>query len=102
MNIRRPERRSLIESKVRPGSIVREGRTRCPQPAPIRGQLVCAVQSCHVLVPAFPVASVALAEVAAAMHVVDALIDNVASHRMHAAVGFQETERVVYFRKYLG
>lgn len=29
----------------------------------------------------------------------DALVDNVASHRMHTALGFQETERVVYFRK---
>ena len=29
----------------------------------------------------------------------DALLDNLASHRMHAAVGFQETERVVYFRR---
>ena len=32
----------------------------------------------------------------------DALIDNVDSHRMHAALGFQETERVVGFRKRLG
>jgi aminoglycoside 6'-N-acetyltransferase I len=31
-----------------------------------------------------------------------ALIDNVGSHRMHAALGFQETERVVCFRKRLG
>jgi aminoglycoside 6'-N-acetyltransferase I len=31
----------------------------------------------------------------------DALIDNVDSHRMHAALGFQETERVVGFRKRL-
>jgi aminoglycoside 6'-N-acetyltransferase I len=29
----------------------------------------------------------------------DALIDNVDGHRMHAALGFQETERVVGFRK---
>lgn len=29
----------------------------------------------------------------------DALVDNVASHRMHTALGFQETERVVCFRK---
>jgi aminoglycoside 6'-N-acetyltransferase I len=32
----------------------------------------------------------------------DALIDNVDSHRMHAALGFLETERVVCFRKSLG
>lgn len=32
----------------------------------------------------------------------DALIDNVDSHRMHAALGFEETERVVAFRKRLG
>jgi aminoglycoside 6'-N-acetyltransferase I len=32
----------------------------------------------------------------------DALIDNVDSHRMHAALGFEETERVVSFRKFLG
>jgi aminoglycoside 6'-N-acetyltransferase I len=32
----------------------------------------------------------------------DALIDNVDSHRMHATLGFQETERVVGFRKRLG
>jgi len=31
----------------------------------------------------------------------DALIDNVESHRMHRAIGFQETERVVFFRKRL-
>ena len=29
----------------------------------------------------------------------DALLDNVASHAFHAALGFEETERVVYFRK---
>jgi aminoglycoside 6'-N-acetyltransferase I len=29
----------------------------------------------------------------------DALIDNEASHAMHRALGFVETERVVYFRK---
>jgi aminoglycoside 6'-N-acetyltransferase I len=29
----------------------------------------------------------------------DALIDNVRSHAMHRALGFAETERVVYFRK---
>ena len=29
----------------------------------------------------------------------DALLDNSASHRMHGALGFSETERVVYFRK---
>ena len=29
----------------------------------------------------------------------DALIDNAASHAAHAACGFEETERVVYFRK---
>jgi aminoglycoside 6'-N-acetyltransferase I len=29
----------------------------------------------------------------------DALLDNVASHAMHQALGFEETERVVYFRK---
>lgn len=31
----------------------------------------------------------------------DALLDNVASHRMHRALGFEETERVVFFRKEL-
>ncbi len=29
----------------------------------------------------------------------DALLDNTASHQMHKALGFSETERVVYFRK---
>jgi aminoglycoside 6'-N-acetyltransferase I len=29
----------------------------------------------------------------------DAFLDNSASHRMHGALGFSETERVVYFRK---
>lgn len=29
----------------------------------------------------------------------DALLDNTASHAFHAAIGFEETERVVYFRK---
>jgi len=32
----------------------------------------------------------------------DALINNVDGHRMHAALGFQETERVVGFRKRIG
>ena len=32
----------------------------------------------------------------------DALLDNRASHRFHAGAGFEETERVVYFRKRLG
>lgn len=31
----------------------------------------------------------------------DALIDNHASHAFHAAIGFAETERVVYFRQLL-
>jgi aminoglycoside 6'-N-acetyltransferase I len=31
----------------------------------------------------------------------DALIENVESHGMHRALGFEETERVVYFRKKL-
>ena len=31
----------------------------------------------------------------------DALLDNHASHRFHAAAGFEETERVVYCRKRL-
>ncbi|NLR96886.1 GNAT family N-acetyltransferase [Rhizobium sp. P38BS-XIX] len=31
----------------------------------------------------------------------DALIDNLASHAFHAALGFTETRRVVYFRKLL-
>lgn len=31
----------------------------------------------------------------------DALLDNTASHAAHAACGFEETERVVYFRKLL-
>ena len=32
----------------------------------------------------------------------DAALDNLQSHRMHAALGFEETQRVVYFRKLLG
>jgi aminoglycoside 6'-N-acetyltransferase I len=31
----------------------------------------------------------------------DALLENTDSHGMHLAVGFEETERVVYFRKIL-
>jgi aminoglycoside 6'-N-acetyltransferase I len=31
----------------------------------------------------------------------DAVLENTASHAMHAALGFAETERVVYFRKRL-
>lgn len=31
----------------------------------------------------------------------NALLDNVDSHRMHKAIGFEEAERVVYFRKAL-
>ena len=31
----------------------------------------------------------------------DALLDNARSHAMHRALGFSETERVVYFRKLL-
>lgn len=31
----------------------------------------------------------------------DAALDNVVSHRFHAAFGFEETERVVFFRKKL-
>lgn len=31
----------------------------------------------------------------------DALLDNEASHRMHRALGFEETERVVFFRRAL-
>jgi aminoglycoside 6'-N-acetyltransferase I len=31
----------------------------------------------------------------------DALIDNLASHAFHAALGFEERERVVAFRKRL-
>lgn len=31
----------------------------------------------------------------------NALLDNVDSHRFHAAIGFAETERLVYFRKRL-
>ena len=31
----------------------------------------------------------------------DALIDNTRSRAMHAALGFEETERVVFFRKAL-
>ena len=31
----------------------------------------------------------------------DALLDNSLSHRFHAGAGFEETERVVYFRKSL-
>jgi len=29
----------------------------------------------------------------------DAFLDNAQSHAMHEALGFSETERVVYFRK---
>lgn len=32
----------------------------------------------------------------------DAALDNTASHAMHAALGFAETQRVVYFRKEIG
>jgi aminoglycoside 6'-N-acetyltransferase I len=32
----------------------------------------------------------------------DALISNKVSHKAHAAYGYKETERVVYFRKSLG
>lgn len=32
----------------------------------------------------------------------DASLDNAASHAVHRALGFQETERVVFFRKALG
>lgn len=32
----------------------------------------------------------------------DALLHNTASHAMHGALGFEETERVVYFRMVLG
>ena len=32
----------------------------------------------------------------------DALLENVSSHAVHRALGFQETERVVFFRKELG
>jgi aminoglycoside 6'-N-acetyltransferase I len=32
----------------------------------------------------------------------DALLDNKVSHAVHRALGFSETERVVYFRKELG
>ena len=32
----------------------------------------------------------------------DAAIDNTASHAMHNALGFVETQRVVYFRKVIG
>lgn len=32
----------------------------------------------------------------------DALLENQSSHLFHRALGFQETERVVYFRKALG
>ncbi|WP_224701084.1 aminoglycoside 6'-N-acetyltransferase [Devosia aquimaris] len=31
----------------------------------------------------------------------DAALDNLDSHRMHAALGFEETQRVVFFRKLL-
>jgi aminoglycoside 6'-N-acetyltransferase I len=31
----------------------------------------------------------------------DALLENSDSHSMHRALGFEETERVVYFRKSL-
>ena len=32
----------------------------------------------------------------------DAALDNLGSHQMHKALGFAETQRVVYFRKMLG
>lgn len=32
----------------------------------------------------------------------DALVDNTVSHAMHRALGFAETQRVVFFRKLLG
>lgn len=31
----------------------------------------------------------------------DALLDNVLSHQVHRALGFEERERVIYFRKWL-
>jgi aminoglycoside 6'-N-acetyltransferase I len=31
----------------------------------------------------------------------NALLDNIDSHRFHAAIGFEETERVVFFRREL-
>ena len=31
----------------------------------------------------------------------DAALDNTASHALHTSLGFAETERVVYFRKYI-
>ena len=31
----------------------------------------------------------------------DAEIDNIVSHQMHKSIGFQETERVIYFKKIL-
>jgi aminoglycoside 6'-N-acetyltransferase I len=31
----------------------------------------------------------------------DALIDNTVSHHAHRALGFEERERVIYFRKWL-
>ena len=31
----------------------------------------------------------------------DALMDNISSHEMHRSLGFEETERVVYFKKSL-
>jgi aminoglycoside 6'-N-acetyltransferase I len=34
-------------------------------------------------------------------HEADALLDNIESHNFQAAIGFAETERVVYFRKSL-
>lgn len=37
----------------------------------------------------------------AAEYASDALIDNLASHAFHHAIGFEETERVVYFRRRL-
>jgi aminoglycoside 6'-N-acetyltransferase I len=32
----------------------------------------------------------------------DALLDNVGSHRAHVALGFEEVERSVHFRKHIG
>ena len=35
------------------------------------------------------------------VHASDAALDNLGSHQMHNALGFVETQRVVYFRKVL-
>ncbi len=77
----------------------------CDTPA---GEPVAFLEGIYVR-PAFRGRGVARALVDRAMHwarergatelASDALIDNHASHAMHRALGFEETERVVFFRR---